>query len=113
MTHKPRQGRQNQGCGSTAPVGAWIAAWIPNRWLAPGAKIRRPYRDWDAGRLCIGAAKTELRFLPMFHEIRKALEESWQAAPINAPAGTISSTAETKNPAFCRVLMVSGVVVVP
>ncbi len=40
--------------------------------------------DWDAGRLRIEAVKTELRFLPMFPEIRKALEESWEAAPEGA-----------------------------
>ena len=30
---------------------AWIAAWIPNRWLAPPAKICRPYRDLGHRRL--------------------------------------------------------------
>ena len=40
--------------------------------------------DWAAGRLRIEAVKTELRFLPMFPEIRKALEESWEVAPDGA-----------------------------
>ena len=40
--------------------------------------------NWHAGRLKIEAAKTEMRFVPIFPDVRKALDESWQAAPKDA-----------------------------
>ena len=40
--------------------------------------------DWADGRLRIESPKTGLRFCPMFPEIRRALEESFDAAPAGA-----------------------------
>ena len=67
--------------------------------------------DWDAGRLRIEPVKTELRFLPMFHEIRKALEESWEAAPEGAVycVGRYRGVDTNLRSQFMRILAAAGV----
>ncbi len=67
--------------------------------------------DWDAGRLRIEAVKTELRFLPMFPEIRKALEESWEAAPEGAVycVGRYRGGSANLRTQFMRILVSAGV----
>ena len=67
--------------------------------------------DWDAGRLRIEAVKTELRFLPMFPEIRKALEETWEAAPEGAVycVGRYRSGSANLRTQLMRILVSAGV----
>ncbi len=68
--------------------------------------------DWDAGRLRVEAVKTELRFLPMFPEIRKALEESWEAAAEGAVYCVEryrGGTATNLRTQFMRILASAGI----
>ena len=67
--------------------------------------------DWDAGRLRIEAVKTELRFLPMFPEIRKALEESFEAAPEGSVycVGRYRGGSVNLRTQFMRILASAGV----
>lgn len=67
--------------------------------------------DWDAGRLRIEAVKTELRFLPMFPEIRQALEESWEAAPDGSVycVGRYRGGSANLRTQFMRILASAGI----
>ncbi len=67
--------------------------------------------DWNAGRLRIEAVKTELRFLPMFPEIRVALEEAWEAAPEGAVycVGRYRGGSANLRTQFMRILLSAGV----
>ncbi len=67
--------------------------------------------DWAASRLKIDAFKTELRFLPMFPEVRKALEESWQAAPEGAVycVGRYRGGSANLRTQLMRILVSAGV----
>jgi integrase len=47
-------------------------------------RLRWTDLDWDRGSMRIDSTKTGLRFVPMFPEVRKALEDAYDAAPVGA-----------------------------
>jgi integrase len=47
-------------------------------------RLRWTDLDWDRGSMRIDSTKTGLRVVPMFPEVRKALQDAWEAAPDGA-----------------------------
>jgi len=59
-----------------------LARWGGLRCPSEVLGLRWDDVDWAAGRLRIESPKTGLRFCPMFPEIREALSEAFEAAPV-------------------------------